>query len=145
MENGEANDDELISRTKPENMKFLALLLLFALAYADEEVAKPAVLYAGHYPYYGYAGLHYPYALSHPAVTYAVKPYTYYANSGGAIHIVKRDAESNPDADASPESLYAGYYGVYPTKYHYGYAGLGAYYGGYWGGYGGYYGGHYWG
>ena len=67
--------------------------------------------------------------------------FRYYANSGGAVHIVKRDAESNPDADASPESLYAGYYGHYPTTYHYGYAGLGGYYGGY-GGYGGHWGGY---
>merc|ERR1739844_747278 len=113
---------ELISQTKAANMKFLALLLLATLAYAEEEAAKPTVLYAAHYPYYGYAGLHYPYALTHHAL---VKPYTYYANSGGAIHIVKRDAEASPDADAeaSPESLYAGYYGAYPTTYHYGLAG----------------------
>merc|ERR1711988_119988 len=109
-------------------------------------MGKPTVLYAAHYPYYGYAGLHYPYALAHHAL---VKPYTYYANSGRAIHIVKRDAEASPDADAeaSPESLYAGYYGAYPTTYHYGLAGYGGYYG--LGVYGGYYGlgyrGYYWG
>ena len=50
-----------------------ALLLLATLAYAEEEAAKPTVLYAAHYPYYGYAGLHYPYALAHHAL---VKPYT---------------------------------------------------------------------
>ena len=49
-----------------------ALLLLATLAYAEEEAAKPTVLYATHYPYYGYAGLHYPYALAHHAL---VKPY----------------------------------------------------------------------
>ena len=79
----------------------------------------------------------------------SVSYFRYYANSGGAVHIVKRDAEASPDADAeaSPESLYAGYYGAYPTTYHYGLAGYGGYYG--LGGYGGYYGlgyrGYYWG
>merc|ERR1711941_91574 len=74
-----------------------------------------------HYGVAGYPYTHHPYALAHPAVTYAapvaptvaVKPYTYYANSGGAVHIVKRDAEAKPEAEAeaSPESWYYGYYG----------------------------------
>merc|ERR1712045_261672 len=72
---------------------------------AEEGDAKPAMLYAGYYGHYpttlhygvaGYPYAHHPYALAHPAVTYAapvtptvaVKPYTYYANSGGAVHIV---------------------------------------------------------
>merc|ERR1711878_1417 len=81
---------------------------------AEEEEAKPAMLYAGYYGHYptplhygvaGYPYAHHPYALAHPAVTYAaptvaVKPYTYYANSGGAVHIVKRDAEAKPEAEA---------------------------------------------
>merc|ERR1712227_159471 len=136
------------SRAEPAKMKFLAVLLLVALAYAEPEAAPDAKAdaeaapwyygyyghpgyygwggyygrrwggyygwggypyaygYWGHYPttlHYGLAGYpyaHHPYALAHPAVTYAapvaptvaVKPYTYYANSGGAVHIVKRDA-----------------------------------------------------
>merc|ERR1711953_1424800 len=91
---------------------------------AEEEEAKPAMLYAGYYGHYpttlhygvaGYPYAHHPYALAHPAVTYAapvaptvaVKPYTYYANSGGAVHIVKRDAEAKPEAEAeaSPRIL----------------------------------------
>merc|ERR1712158_242101 len=114
---------------------------------AEEQEAKPAMLYAGYYGHYpttlhygvaGYPYAHHPYALAHPAVTYAapvaptvaVKPYTYYANSGGAVHIVKRDAEAKPEAEAeaSPESWYYGYYG-HPYRW-----------GGYYGGWGGYYG-----
>merc|ERR1711974_467457 len=97
---------------------------------AEEAEAKPAMLYAGYYGHYpttlhygvaGYPYAHHPHSLAHPAVTYAapvaptvaVKPYTYYANSGGAVHIVKRDAEAKPEAEAeaSPESYYYGYYG----------------------------------
>merc|ERR1712073_294545 len=173
------------SRAEPAKMKFLAVLLLVALAYSEPEAApdaeadaeaapwyygywkrdaeeqpaqmvkreaeegdaKPAMLYAGYYGHYpttlhygvaGYPYAHHPYALAHPAVTYAapvaptvaVKPYTYYANSGGAVHIVKRDAEAKPEAEAeaSPESWYYGYYG-HPYRW-----------GGYYGGWGGYYG-----
>merc|ERR1712073_82243 len=174
------------SRAEPAKMKFLAVLLLVALAYAEpeaapdaeadaeaapwyygywkrdaeqqqpdqmvkreaeEQEAKPAMLYAGYYGHYpttlhygvaGYPYAHHPYALAHPAVTYAapvaptvaVKPYTYYANSGGAVHIVNRDVEAKPEAEAeaSPESWYYGYYG-HPYRW-----------GGYYGGWGGYYG-----
>merc|ERR1711992_440665 len=88
---------------------------------AEEGDAKPAMLYTGYYGHYpttlhygvaGYPYAHHPYTLAHPAVyaapvapTVAVKPYTYYANSGGAVHIVKREAEANP------EFWYYGYYG----------------------------------
>merc|ERR1712227_366496 len=153
------------SRAEPAKMKFLAVLLLVALAYAEPEAAPDAEAdaeaapwyygYYGHPGYYGgwggyygrrwggyygygYPYAHHPYALAHPAVTYAapvaptvaVKPYTYYANSGGAVHIVKRDAEAKPEAEAeaSPESWYYGYYG-HPYRW-----------GGYCGGWGGYYG-----
>merc|ERR1712080_356423 len=102
---------------------------------AEEAEAKPAMLYAGYYGHYpttlhygvaGYPYAHHPYAVAAPTV--AVKPYTYYANSGGAVHIVKRDAEAKPEAEASPESWYYGYYG-HPYRW-----------GGYYGGWGGYYG-----
>merc|ERR1712010_394042 len=61
---------------------------------------------------------------THAAV---VKPYTYYANSGGAVHIVKKreaEAEAEPEAEADPQAWYA-YSGYHPYAYgrHYGYAG----------------------
>merc|ERR1739846_87502 len=107
-------------------------------------MGKPALLYAGYYGHYpttlhygvaGYPYAHHPYALAHPAVTYAapvaptvaVKPYTYYANSGGAVHIVKRDAEARDPYD--------GYYG-HPYRWGGYYGGWGGYYGRRWGGYG---------
>merc|ERR1711944_300834 len=92
--------------------------------------------YAGYYPYtYGYG---YPYhTYNHVPVvkaaveekadeeTEAVKPYTYYANSGGAVHIVKREAEA--EADADPKSWY-GYAGYHPYTYGYRYGHYGGYY-----------------
>merc|ERR1712045_891715 len=108
------------SRAEPAKMKFLAVLLLVALAYAEPEAApdakadaEAAPWYYGYYGrrwggYYGYGG--YPYA------------YGYW----------KRDAEEQPDQmvkreaeeqEAKPAMLYAGYYGHYPTTLHYGVAG----------------------
>merc|ERR1712226_753721 len=76
-----------------------------------KEVKKP-VVYT--HPYYcgGYAGLHYPYAYNYAPVAHTVvKPYTYYANSGGAVHVVKkREAE----ADADPNAWYGYGYGYRP-------------------------------
>merc|ERR1712113_225848 len=55
-----------------------------------------------------------PYAYNHAVV----KPYTYYANSGGAVHIVKREAEA--EAEADPKAWY-GYAGYHPYTYGYGF------------------------
>merc|ERR1712036_127473 len=95
---------------------------------AEETETKPVVVapytYAGYHPYtYGY----HPYAYNY------VKPYTYYANSGGAVHIVKK-REAEAEAEADPNAWY-GYAGYHPYTYGYGYG----YYGGYYGGYRGYY------
>merc|ERR1712036_137620 len=85
-----------------------------------KEAAKPVVYthpyYYGGYPYAGaYAYNYAPVTYTHAAV---VKPYTYYANSGGAVHIVKkREAEAEPEAEADPQAWYA------YSGYHYGYAG----------------------
>jgi hypothetical protein len=66
----------------------------------------------------------YLYNYQYPAVTYAgVKPYQYYANSGGAVHIVKREAE----AEADPKSWYSTYGYHYPSYYS-GYHGYNSYY-----------------
>merc|ERR1712200_182148 len=136
---------------------------LAASAYAEAE-ADPAYLTYGYgLGHYGYAGHPYAgYAVSpyyRSAVTYAHAP-RYYANSGGAVHIVKREAEAKAEAD--PWTVYG--YG-YPSAYRYGYAaapyyrayahpyaygypayGYSRYYGGYARGYyGGYYGRGYYG
>merc|ERR1712211_31010 len=92
-----------------------------------------------YYSGYGYLGHHYPYAYAHaPLVHHAVSPYVYgaryYANSGGAVHIVKRDADAEPAADptadaepvadADADAYYAAYgYAYSPYVYRgYGYA-----------------------
>merc|ERR1739848_64389 len=111
-----------------------------------KEAVKPVVYthpyYYGGYPYAGaYAYNYAPVTYTHAAV---VKPYTYYANSGGAVHIVKKR-----EAEADPQAWYA-YSGYHPYAYghHYGYAGYryspytyGYRYGGYpyYSGYHGYY------
>merc|ERR1712001_663547 len=91
-------------------------------------VTAPYVYHPYAYGAYNYA----PYVYNHAAV---VKPYTYYANSGGAVHIVKREAEA--EAEADPKAWYG--YG-YGHRYPYAYSGYSAYrypyaYGGYTHGY----------
>lgn len=133
---------------------------------AAVEEKKP-VVYTHPFAYGGYAASPYahgvyaasPYAhYNYAPVTYSahhglVKPYAYYANSGGAVHAVhKREAEAAPEANADPEAWYSAYSGYgYPRAYNYGaygryspytYGGYGGYsgysaYRGY-GGYGGY-------
>ena len=70
--------------------------------------------YGGYYAgYYGY-----PYAY---AGSYYAAPY-YYANSGGAVHIVgKREAGAEPDAEAQPDAeADPHYYGWYGRRYGWG-------------------------
>merc|ERR1712218_311181 len=78
---------------------------------------KKAVVTAPYYYHpYAYGAYNYaPYVYNHAAV---VKPYTYYANSGGAVHIVKREAEA--EAEADPKAWY-GYAGYHPYTYGYGF------------------------
>merc|ERR1712154_98614 len=66
---------------------------------------------------YVYGGVHYPYAYNYAPVAHTVvKPYTYYANSGGAVHIVKkREAEAEPEAEADPNAWYGYGYGYRPS------------------------------
>merc|ERR1712198_166923 len=82
-------------------------------------------------------GLGYPYAYGYAPYTYAHHPYVYgaryYANSGGAVHIVKRDADAEPtaeptadadadaDADAEAALLYGAYGYGYAAPYAYSY------------------------
>merc|ERR1712165_129933 len=90
---------------------------------------------------YLYGGIHYPYAYNYAPVAHTVvKPYTYYANSGGAVHIVKkREAEAEPEAEADPNAWYGYGYGYRP---YWGYGYRSAYYHPYSYGYRGYYGGY---
>merc|ERR1712038_998897 len=77
---------------------------------------KKAVVTAPYYYHpYAYGAYNYAPAVYNHAV---VKPYTYYANSGGAVHIVKREAEA--EAEADPKAWY-GYAGYHPYSYGYGY------------------------
>merc|ERR1719492_180985 len=109
------------SRAEPAKMKFLAVLLLVALAYAEPEAAPDAEAdteaapwyygYYGHPGYYGWGG--YPYA------------YGYWKRDAEQQQMVKREAE---EEEAKPAMLYAGYYGHYPTTLHYGYYGHPGYY-----------------
>merc|ERR1712088_656249 len=109
------------SRAEPAKMKFLAVLLLVALAYAEPEAAPDAEADAEAAPwYYGYYG--------HPGYYggwggYYGRRWGGYYGYGGypyAYGYWKRDAEEQP---AKPAMLYAGYYGHYPTTLHYGVAG----------------------
>merc|ERR1712126_92113 len=121
-----------LSNTGP-NMRAAVFVCLFAAAYAAPAAdadADPALLYSGlhHLPLtYGLHGAAVVPAVQTAAVKSVVskpaevevksvatpvvytpvvaKAASYYANSGGAVHIVKRDADADADADA--------YYGVY--------------------------------
>merc|ERR1712018_652530 len=124
-----------MGQSKESTMKSFAFVCLFATAYA-----APVV----------YSGLHHA-AVAAPAVyntavaapvvyntaahvaAPVVRTAGYYANSGGAVHIVKREAEAEADADAA--YYYSGYhhpyaysgfrrfYGGFPYAYNRGYFG----------------------
>jgi len=79
--------------------------------------------YSG-YPFYNMYQTAYPMTFNNarfvqqPYNGHFMRPYNYnryYANSVGAVHVVKREAEadSEADAEASPESWYNGVYQVY--------------------------------
>merc|ERR1712088_1247939 len=133
------------------NMKSFVFVCLFAAAYAAHHgvvaapavvpVAKtavvksvveaPAVVKTTPVQYtipttYAHTYAHAPLTYTAPVATYAHAPVvakaaSYYANSGGAVHIVKRDAEATADADADADAYYAysGYAG-YAHPYAYG-------------------------
>merc|ERR1712227_751809 len=101
-----------------------------------EEVKKP-VVYTHPYVYGGY--FNYPYAYNYAPVAHTVvKPYSYYANSGGAVHVVKK-REAEAEAEADPEAWYGYGYGYRP---YWGYGYRNAYYHPYAYGYHGVYGGY---
>merc|ERR1719309_647229 len=89
-------------------MKLAIVVCLAAYVAADATAdadADPALLYSTY-------GVH-PYTYGVGSLAYAPR---YYANSGGAVHIVKRDAEAEaePAADADADAaLYGYHYGGY--------------------------------
>merc|ERR1711914_46275 len=56
-----------------------------------------------------------------PVASPVVQKAGYYANSGGAVHIVKREAEADADADAA--YYYSGYRSPYVYGFNHGYYG----------------------
>merc|ERR1719435_897116 len=115
------------------NMIKIAFVVCFAACVSAEAEADAALLYGG-YGYgagLGYAGLGYGYGLAAPIATgYGVSNVAntvgiagagrYVANSAGVVHVAKREAEAEPEAEADAGLLYGGYgYGGL------GYAGLG--------------------
>merc|ERR1719323_1916307 len=101
-------------------IKFAIVVCLAAFVAADAEAeADPALFYGA----YGY-GLGYPYLSTYahvPAYHHVGYAPRYYANSGGAVHIVKREAEAEATADATADAdaeADAGYlYGAYVYGY----------------------------
>merc|ERR1712142_771209 len=103
-----------------------AIACLAAVAVAKPEAeADPALLYGA----YGYAGLgHVGYPYAGYGYGYAGYPFAagrYVANSAGVVHVAKREAEAEPEADAA--YFYGGYgyagLGHVGYPYAYGYAG----------------------
>merc|ERR1719244_1250710 len=97
-------------------MKLAIVVCLAAYVAADATAdadADPALLY---YTY----GVHHPYTYGVGSLAYAPR---YYANSGGAVHIVKREAdaeaEAEPAADADADAALYGYHygGYHPYSY----------------------------
>jgi len=70
--------------------------------------------------------VHHPLTAYHAGVYAAGLPVAgYYANSGGAVHVVKREADADATADADADA--DPYYGYYGYNYGYPYAGYRAY------------------
>merc|ERR1711973_796220 len=115
-------------------------------AKGEVKSVPPPVVYnapAVHHPVvYNTAAVHHPVVYNAPVVSTApvvAKAASYYANSGGAVHVVKRDADATADADA--DAYYSAYgYAPYGYASPYGYRFAYTY-----GAYRPYYGyGHYW-
>merc|ERR1719228_837154 len=134
---------------------FVVCFAAYVAAEAEAE-ADPALLYGGYaglgYAGLGYAGLGYGYGLAAPVATgYGVSNVAntvgiagvapaalpavaggyagagrYVANSAGVVHVAKREADAEPEANADAGLLYGGYgYGLGLGYAGLGYAGLG--------------------
>merc|ERR1711939_141761 len=123
-----------MGQSKESTMKSFAFVCLFAAAYAapvKSVVETPAeVKTTVHAAPVVYSGVHHA-AVAAPVVyntaAHVAAPVVhtagYYANSGGAVHIVKRDADADADADAA--YYYSGYHHPYA------YSGFRRFYGGF--------------
>ena len=107
---------------------------VYKTAEVKSVVEKPAevkVNTVAHPVVYSAPVVHTP-AVYHSAalpVAHAVAPVaSYYANSGGAVHVVKREADADAEAEADPYLYYSAYGYGYPYAGYRTYAG---YYGGY--------------
>merc|ERR1712158_153192 len=113
-----------MGQSKESTMKSFAFVCLFAAAYAapvKSVVETPAeVKTTVHAAPVVYSGVHHA-----PVAAPVVHTAGYYANSGGAVHIVKREADAKADADADA----AYYYSVYHNPY--AYSGFRRFYGGF--------------
>merc|ERR1712033_153207 len=108
-------------------MKYLWILVLFSMAFAEPEAeaeadakADPLLLYGGHY-----LGGYYPKYYGHYG--YGLGLWGRKKREAEAAPLAEADAEAAPDAEADPYLLYGGHYlgGYYPRYFgHYGY-GLG--------------------
>merc|ERR1712002_69327 len=128
---GRVHGDSLPVTRETNMMKLAIVVCLAAYVAADatsDADADPALLYSsfgyGGYPYHGltYGAYRSPY-VHHP---YVYGGHRYYANSGGAVHIVKREADAEP-------ALYGYSYGHHPFAYsaYHGYPAYGYRYSGY--------------
>merc|ERR1711962_150138 len=111
-------DRDAFSKTIQLIMKTALILGAVAVAFVfAEPEAEPKADADPYLLYGGYTGLHYPtYASSYytyPAYTYGYGSYLAYGRK-------KREAESDPKADADPALYYASAY-AYP-RYSYGYS-----------------------
>merc|ERR1711922_112209 len=113
-----------MGQSKESTMKSFAFVCLFAAAYAaavKSVVETPAeVKTTVHAAPVVYSGVHH--AAVAAAVVYNTAAHVaapvvhtagYYANSGGAVHIVKREAAAKADADADAAYYYSGYHHPY--------------------------------
>merc|ERR1719284_790495 len=100
-------------------LKYAIVVCFAAIVSAEAEAEADPYLAYGYGPAYGlrtYGLSHYGYGgyLGYASPYYAgyANAGRYYANSGGAVHIAKREAEAEPEAEAEADPYYAYGYGL---------------------------------
>ena len=96
-------------------IKTAAVPVAYAYAHQPYTTYAASMYYANPAMYYANPAMYYANPAMYYAKTAVAAPAMYYANSGGAVHVVKREAEAAPEAEAEA------YYGPYG----YGYSGYG--------------------